>query len=422
MTAAHAEMIFEQMTRAFAASQNFARQEVERRQALLLERVVRHADAYSPFYCDSKRLKPLFRPDGSFDLAGWKDVPILSRNEAKSNQDALHARQVPADMGSLETRMTSGSTGTPLTIRLTSAQAIASEVLVNRALRWHDLWPIERIATSTFKATPIHVGPGMLKVPSGIPFADQVDLLRSHSITHAIVKPSVAAAWADIARPGDLPKLKAVMATGEMLLPEVRSKIERKLGAKVVNLYSSNELGPIASEGPEGRLRVNEENLFLEGSSAQDTEGLVEVVATPFYAFGTPLIRYAPGDYIRFSSMRARDAKGLRRLREVVGRRRNLLRQPDGSPFAPDHPRSGRLGAILDHREWQLVQTSLVDIALRIATPRPPTPQQFEALCAYLRKSLPNHNTSVEIVDSIANDMRTGKSFEVFMSLIDANP
>ena len=45
-----------------------------------------------PFYRDSGRLKPLFRADGAFDMAGWNDVPILTRNEAKANEDALQAR------------------------------------------------------------------------------------------------------------------------------------------------------------------------------------------------------------------------------------------------------------------------------------------------------------------------------------------
>ena len=149
MPALPAEIIFDQLTQAFAKSQDFSRQEVVRRQTALLERLVRHADAQVPFYRDSRRLKSLFRADGAFDLAGWKDVPILTRNEAKEHEEALQARFVPTEMGDLETRSTSGSTGTPLKFRQTRLQFIASEVLLNRALRWHGLWPIQQ---SPFKA------------------------------------------------------------------------------------------------------------------------------------------------------------------------------------------------------------------------------------------------------------------------------
>ena len=415
-----AEIIFQQLTQAFAKSQDFTRTEVLRRQTTLLERLVRHADAHVPFYRDSKRLRPLFRADGAFDLAGWNDVPILMRNEAKEHEEALQARVVPANMGGLEIRMTSGSTGTPLKFRETLVQFVASEVLMNRVLRWHGLWPIQRIAMSTFKAAPSRPAPGMLRVPSGIDFAKQVEILREAQTTHVIILPSIAAGWADVAGPNDLPDLTTVVATGEVLRQDVREKIERRLKVKVINLYSTSELGPIASEGPDGLLRVNEENLFLEGpSAAADSKVPARLVVTPFYAFGTPLIRYAPGDYVRFSNARVKQARGLRRLDDVIGRHRNLLRQPDGSLFLPNQLRTLGLRTILDHREWQLVQTSLTDIMLRIVVPHPPTSQQWDALQEYVKNSLPNHNTSVVIVDRIENTISSGKAYEMFLSLID---
>jgi phenylacetate-CoA ligase len=420
MPALPAEIIFQQLTQAFAASQDFSRHEVRGRQTALLERLVRHADAHVPFYRDSKRLKPLFRADGAFDFAGWSDVPILTRNDAKEHEEALQARSVPADMGALETHSTSGSTGTPLKFRQTLVQRVASEVLVNRALRWRGLWPIQRIATSTYKAAVGAPSPDMLKVPAGLAFAEQVELLRRNRTTHVIAAPSIAAAWADVAAPQDLPDLTAVMATGEILRPEVRAKIERKLNVKVVNLYSTSELGPVASEGPDGRLRVNEENMFFEGPpAAVDPKALIRVVVTPFYAFGTPLIRYAPGDYVRFSNANAKEAKGLRRLEEVVGRQRNLLRQPGGSLFVPRTFLARDLEAILDYREWQLVQTSLTDIMLKIVVPHPPSAQQWRALQEHVKNGLPNHNTSVVIVDNIENNIKTGKAYEMFVSLVD---
>jgi phenylacetate-CoA ligase len=420
MTSLQYEMIFQQLTRAFAASQEFSRDEIRRRQIRLLERLVRHADAHVPFYRDTKRLKPLFRPDGAFDLAGWNDVPVLTRNEAKANEEALQAREVPADMGSLETRMTSGSTGTPLTFRQTFVQLVASEVLLNRTLRWHGLWPIQRIALSTFRATASHPLPGMLRVPTGIDFSEQIEILRQNQTTHVLIKPSVASAWADVAGPEDLPDLSTVIATGEVLRAEVRAKIESKLKVKVVNLYSTSELGPLASEGPDGRLRVNEEILLLEGpAGAVDPKSAMPVVVTPLYSFGTPLIRYTPGDFVRFSAARIKAAPGLRRLEEVIGRRRNLMRQPDGRLFIPNQFRTAGLSAILDHREWQLVQTSLSEIVLKIVVPHPPTAQQLAALEAYLKQSLPNHDTKVLVVDEIENPIKNGKSFEAFLSLID---
>lgn len=417
-----AEIMFQQLTKAFAKSQGFSHQEVRSRQIALLERMVRYADAHVPFYRDGKRLKSLFRADGAFDFAGWNDVPILTRNEAKENEEALQGHFVPPEMGALQMRSTSGSTGTPLKFRQTLVQLVVSEVLLNRVLRWHGLWPIQRIAIFTYDAVASYPEPGMLRVPAGLAFRKQVELLRQNQTTHVLVSPNVAAAWADVAESGDLSDLTTVMTIGEVLRPETRTKIERKLGVKVVNLYSANELGPVASEGPDRRLLVNEENLFLEGPGAPiDPRALTRVVVTPLFAFGTPLIRYAPGDYVRFSNATVKNAPGLRRLEEVVGRVRNLLRQPDGSPFASTQLRTRGLEGILDHREWQLVQTSLTDITLRIVVPHPPSADQWGALEAYVKASLPNHNTKVVVVDRIENNISSGKAYEVFLSLIGEN-
>ena len=279
-----------------------------------------------PFYRDSGRLKPLFRADGAFDMAGWNDVPILTRNEAKASEDALHARVTPPDMGELAAYSTSGSTGTPLKFRQTLVQRVASEVLINRALRWHDLWPIEAFAMSRGLTSEREPPPGNLIVSTELDFAVQVDMLRRHRTTHALAMPSVAAAGLSRRAEDGLPELKAVLVAG--------------LGSDGRNAGADRARTPRQSPQPlfgkrarpdrRGRpgwpARVNEETVWLEGPrNAAEAHAPVPVVVTPLYAFATPLIRYAPGDYVRFSTATPKRAPGLRRLETVIGRARNLL-------------------------------------------------------------------------------------------------
>jgi phenylacetate-coenzyme A ligase PaaK-like adenylate-forming protein len=232
--------------------------------------------------------------------------------------------------------------------------------------------------------------------------------------------PSVAAAWAEAAGAGGLPDLKAVLVAGSVLTAETRARIERGLGAKVVNLYSASELGPVAADGAGGRLRVNEETVWLEGPrSAAEAHAPIPVVVTPLFAFATPLIRYAPGDYVRFSTATPKRAPGLRRLDAVIGRARNLLRLPDGRPFVPSAIRGETLAKVLDHREWQLVQTSLAEMTFNIVVPAPPTAKETQALQAYLDAALPAHRTTIAFVEAIANPMANGKPYEPFLSLVD---
>lgn len=415
-----AEVIFQQLTQAFAASQDFTRQEVRRRQIALLERLVRHARTHVPFYADGNRLKPLFRADGSFDLRGWNDIPILTRNEAHEHEAALRAREIPPDMGAQEIRSTSGSTGIPLKFSQTDLQRIASEVLLNRTLRWHKLWPIEVLAFVSDTMTSVPMPQRMVILPGHLTFEKHVELLRSHRVTHALVAPNIAHGWAAAVEARDLPCLTTIITTGEVLRAEVRQRIQQKLKVKVINLYSASEIGPLASEGADNDFCINEEIGFLEGSAAAArSQPLSRVVVTPFYAYGMPLIRYAPGDYVRFSKAEARRARGLRRLEEIVGRQRSLFRRPDGELFLPGRFVARRLEAILDCRQWQLVQTSLADVVLKIVVAEPPTPRQRDALEAYLRECLPKHRTSIAVVDSIENDMQKGKAYEMFLCLAD---
>jgi hypothetical protein len=109
----------------------------------------------------------------------------------------------------------------------------------------------------------------------------------------------------------------------------------------------------------------------------------------------------------------------LRRLEAVIGRARNLLRLPDGRPFTPAAIRGETLANVLDHREWQLVQTTLGEMTLNIVVPRPATPSETQALQDYLDAALPAHRTTIAFVEAIANPMANGKPYEPFLSLID---
>ena len=136
----------------------------------------------------------------------------------------------------------------------------------------------------------------------------------------------------------------------------------------------------------------------------------------PRSAIALPL---TPGDHVRFSTTAPKRAPGLRRLEAVIGRARNLLRLPDGQPFFPTAIRGQTLAAVLDHREWQLVQTSLSEMTLNIVVPRPPTPSETQALQDYLNAALPAHRTTIAFVQAIDNPMANGKPYEPFLSLID---
>lgn len=405
-------------------SQELARPDVERRQTMLLEKLCRHARTNVPFYRDSGRLDPLFQKDGTFDFSRWTDIPVLTRAEAQDNEQALLAEKLPPEMLPLMSDRTSGSTGTPLRIKRTSMQVIYSQVLLERAVKWNKCGPVGRLAITDVveqdgDTADTHPSQdAAVIIPAHLSAGEQMDIVAREKPSHAIVFPNLVESWIDTGDLEKLASLRAIFTTGEVLRPEIKELLHRSLKVLIINLYSATETGPIAITGPDGRLRVSEEIMLLEQPSGPiDPSRPVAVVATPFYAYGMPLLRYATGDYIRFSARRPRDATGLRRLESVLGRERSLFRRADGTRIWPA-VHGDVLGDIIPLRGWQLVQETVADIVLNIVTSVSPPPEAILQCRAALEKMVPGFNTRIEIVDGIADERATGKRFESCISLI----
>ncbi len=399
------DAIARHLTSAIDKSQDLARPEIERRQLQLLEKLCRHAQAHVPFYRDTKRLAPLFRANGQFSLDGMADVPVLTRAEAVDHESALIAERVPPEMLPVSDDRTSGSTGTPLRIKRTLMQVIFSQVLFERAVRWNKAGPVRRLAITDvipaeeqhLLATPETLPAGQpLMLPAHLDPAEQVSLIGRFKPSHIIAFPNLAEAWIQTGRLDQLASLTTMVTTGEVLRPETRDLLERELKLRIINLYSATETGPIAAAGPDGRLRISEESLLLEAPGGPiDPSRSVPVIATPFYAYAMPLIRYATGDYVRFSSRRARDAIGLRRLEAVLGRERSLFKRRDGTKIWPA-VHGDVIGDIIPLRGWQLVQETRDDVVLKIVTPITPDEAQLARSRAALEDMVPGFNIRVE--------------------------
>jgi phenylacetate-CoA ligase len=88
--------------------------------------------------------------------------------------------------------------------------------------------------------------------------------------------------------------LKAVIGTGELVVPEQRHVIEQAFGTRFVNEYGCSEAGVIGFDCPRGVMHVMAHNLLVEvvkdGQHVFDEEG--EVVITELHARTVPFIRY----------------------------------------------------------------------------------------------------------------------------------
>ena len=99
---------------------------------------------------------------------------------------------------------------------------------------------------------------------------------------------------------------KAVFVTSETLTPDQRDVIEGVFGCKVRNYYCASEGAPFIEECIAGNLHLDLSTGVIEivdenGRLADEGEMLV----TPFFVTGTPIIRYRIGDRIKMSEQRA---------------------------------------------------------------------------------------------------------------------
>jgi phenylacetate-CoA ligase len=407
------------------ATQVAPRDRIRAYQLHLLEKLVRHARAHVPFYRDSGRLDTLLRRDGSIDWARWEQIPILTRAEALANYQALMAERVPREMLPLEDDCTSGSTGEPLPFRRTELARVASTALVARALHWHRATPVRRFAVfESERRRALHAQRrGAAAMPSNtsvsISTADdpreQAHQLRLLKPTHILALTNTLLALAETAeRPFD--DVQLVLQAGEALPAEARARIAASFKAPVVDIYSASELGPIALEGTDGKLNVAEESVFFDWPSA-GLDAIFPATITPFYAYAMPLIRYAPGDYVRFADGTNRQTPGLRQLDAVIGRERGLFRRADGTRFAPALS-GGTLFSILPTRQWRLTQETLATAVLEIVLEETCSPAQVSALQRCVEAAIAPISVRIAPVTVIADDRASGKAYECYRSLV----
>jgi phenylacetate-CoA ligase len=94
--------------------------------------------------------------------------------------------------------------------------------------------------------------------------------------------------------------VSVLFSTSMMLLPGLRQSLQARFGCPVLDIYSTNETGPIAASDEEGRVLL-QHRLYVE---ILDAEGIPclpgargEITVTGGFNPYLPLLRYRTGDY-----------------------------------------------------------------------------------------------------------------------------
>jgi phenylacetate-CoA ligase len=395
-------------------SQWWAPEDLLRRQRDQLQALLSHARVHVPFYRERLRDFGDLPADGSW-LDAWRRIPPLTRADiqAADADEAMITEALPPGHGELREIYTAGSTGTPIRAVRTQLWELMWSAFTVRDHLWH-----RRDFRGTL-ATLRESGEGKAPYPDGLragswgyssatifatgsmaslnvmtPIDQQVEWFQRQNPDYLLTHPTIAHRLANRCREIGVrvPRLKQVITIAEDLKPEVRTIVREAWGAKLVDIYSTREVGYIALQCPDHEhYHVQSEHVFVEVLREDGTPcppGEVgKLFVTSLHNLAMPLIRYDLGDWVEVGSP-CPCGRGLPVISRIVGRTQNMLVMPSGErrwPLLSSADIEAMLDVAPSIRQYQFVQKAPDLIELRLAAAEVLTDNEEARLAAWVR-------------------------------------
>lgn len=386
-----------------------------------LKQLLAYAATQVPFY--RERLPDAGElPEGGLTPALWSSLPILRRHEVQAAGEALRAQRLPGGHGRTDVVRTSGSTGMPISVTKSALSNLFWHACLVRDHRWHGRDFAGRFAAIRAMDDGVGLYPNGIRNsswgrmtalvhPTGPAFGlsirastgEQAEWLSRVRPNYLLSYPSSLAALARHCAAHDigLPGLRGLLSFGEVCGDDTRAICRDVWKLEIADSYSTQEVGYIALQCPDhaGHYHVMGEDVLVE---VLDDEGRAcrpgevgRVVVTPLHNFAMPLIRYEIGDLAEVGPP-CPCGRGLPVLTRVGGRVRHMLRLPDGGTLWP-RMRAGTYREIAPIRQFQLAQTAIDRLELRLVVERPLTADEEEKLRAEIRERLSGRDFVIDL-------------------------
>jgi phenylacetate-CoA ligase len=403
--------------RASLDSQWRDRADLEQDQLSGLNRLLAHAKSHVPFYGDDNRY-----PNELHSLQQLAELPLLDKDTIRQHESSLLSRK-PGETHWWKS--TGGSTGQPLRFAHTPLSHDWRTAMSMRGYSWAGappgskqayIWGIPTTTPSALRRLKesLHRRLERKRLYNCFAFTPSTmkacyeDLLRWRpDVIVGYTNATYELARFAIARQLPAVKVKAVLCAAEKVHPVQRQAISRAFSCPVFDTYGSREFMLIASECPaHAGLHVSMENLITE---VVDDQGLPvkegatgRLLVTDLHNYAMPFIRYEIGDLARFTSKSCPCGRGLLLLDDIVGRKLDVIRCPEGR-VVPGELFPHVIKDFHDIRRFQVIQESMHDIRLLLQSDTKISEDTKQAIVAKLVELVgADMQVHVEIVDSIA--------------------
>ena len=417
---------------AFTPEQWLRYQEAELRRILVwsFDRVPYYRREWARVGFTRKRLE-------GFEVGQLNELPTVGKQDL---------RRAPADFIAkrrwqpwLHTYHTSGSTGTPLAVRMSSAThqtwsaayearcrlwagvnhhmsraMIGGRLVVPRANGAPPFWrynPVERqLYLSAF-----HIAPGNVLDYVQALNTYRPDYLVGYASAHFFLARFIEEAALQVHAP------RAVLTSSEKLTDTMRETLSRVYRCDVFDAYSGVEPCCLISECERHRLHVSPDVGIIELVASDGRvvgpgeEG--EVVATGLINFDQPLVRYRLGDLVSWDDQPCPCGRSMAVVRQLSGRVEDAIVGPDGRETVRFH---GLYVGIASIQEAQVVQETLQTYTVRIVAPKGLSRSDRDLVVGRMRQRLGDVMVAVAEVPFIERTDR-GK-FQAVVSKVSRQP
>ena len=377
-------------------------QEQRRMQESQLKLLFNHASNCSAWWRNRLAQAGYLQHVGSL-FSVLANLPPLMRSDLQEHFDEIRAWRDDWSPKEIFTSTTSGSTGMPVRVeKYGSAYNLVYGAVTLIDHEWHGRDASLSLVTLGAKADSIQPDWGPLFAPlqgrgsvliryaSSRSMEDHAAWLLEHQPAYLKVAPSRAASIAEVLlQQGKTLPLRQIIAQTERVTPHQREVCRKVFGAEIVDRYSCEECGWLALQCPQHEhLHVMAGTTILEivdedlNPCPPGVAGRVLVTSLQSYAM--PIIRYDIGDIAEWGEG-CDCGNRLPVIKRLWGRRRNLVRLPDGelrpAPFFGDD-----VAKIPVIREFRLVQQINGEIDFFVRAPRPLSGEEVEALRSIILK------------------------------------